>query len=82
MPEIKSRKVRKVFAPEAQAQRLLSRYQQHRDRIDPIRTRALRLLQEACAIEITLTGSQLGVLRNARLGQSQSPGLSVQLKTK
>lgn len=76
MPEIRSRKVRKILALEAKAQRLLDRYQRHRDRIDPLRVRGLRLLTEARALETTLTGSQLGALRRGRLAQDRAPASS------
>lgn len=68
MNEIKSRKVRKVLKLEARAQKLLARYERHHARIEPWKRRGEELLGEARAIELTLTGGQLGELRRARSG--------------
>jgi hypothetical protein len=66
MPEIRSRKVRKILRLEARAQKLLARYEKHHARIEPWKRKAEALLEEARAIELTLTGGQLGELRRAR----------------
>lgn len=67
-PEIRSRKVRKILRLEARAQRLLARYEKHHARIEPWKQKAEALLEQARAIELTLTGGQLGELRRARSG--------------
>ncbi len=66
MSEITSRKVRKVVRLEALAQTLRARYERHHARIEPWKLRADELLTEAQALELTLTGGQLGELRRAR----------------
>jgi hypothetical protein len=66
MPEIRSRKVRKILRLEARAQKLLARYEKHHARIEPWKRKGDELLAEARAVELTLTGGQLGELRRAR----------------
>jgi len=66
--EVRSRKVLKIFRLEARAQKLVARYEKHHARIEPWKLRADRLLREARAIELTLTGGQLGELRRVRGG--------------
>ncbi len=68
MTETRSRKVRKIVRLETRAQQLLARYERHHARIEPWKLRAGALLTEARAIELTLTGGQLGELRRARSG--------------
>ena len=68
-PEIRSRKVRRILRLEARAQKLLARYDKHHARIEPWKRKGEALLDEARAIELTLTGGQLGELRRVRSGQ-------------
>ena len=66
MPDIRSRKVRKILRLEARAKKLRARYEKKHSRINPWKERADELLAEARAMELTLTGGQLGELRRAR----------------
>ncbi len=66
MTEITSRNVRKILRLETRAQKLLARYRRHHARIEPWKLKAGALLTEARALELTLTGGQLGELRRAR----------------
>ena len=68
VPEVRSRKVRKILRLEARAQKLLARYEKHHTRIEPWKQKADTLLAEARAVEMTLTGGQVGELRRARSG--------------
>lgn len=68
MSEGRSRKVRKILRLEAQAHKLLARYETHHARIEPWKQKGEALLEEARAIELTLTGGQMGELRRARSG--------------
>jgi len=58
--------VRKILRLEARAQKLLARYEKHHARIEPWKQKADELLAHVQAIELTLTGGQLGELRRAR----------------
>jgi hypothetical protein len=66
MLPIKSRKVRKIVKLEAQAQRLLARYEHALQKAVTAKAQAHRLLDQAHGLEVRLTGSQLGELRRAR----------------
>ena len=66
MDEIRSRKVRKILALEARATKLQARYDTALARVAPAKERAEALRQAALAMELLLTGSQLGELRRAR----------------
>jgi len=65
-PEIRSRKVRRILRLEARAQKLLARYDKHHARIEPWKRKGEAFLEEARAIELTLTGGQIGELRRSR----------------
>ena len=58
--------MRKILRLEARAQKLLARYEKHHARIEPWKLKADELLAHVQAIELTLTGGQLGELRRAR----------------
>ena len=66
MSEIRSRKVRKILRLEARAQKLLARYERHHARIEPWKRKGEAFLEDARAIELTLTGGQIGELRRSR----------------
>ena len=66
MDEIRSRKVRKILALEARAAKLQARYDKALARVAPAKERAEALRQATVAMELLLTGSQLGELRRAR----------------
>ena len=66
MPNIRSRKVRKVLKLAARAGKLQARYDRTLACAAPMQERARALRQEAQAIELTLTGGQLAELRRAR----------------
>ena len=68
VPEVRSRKVRKILKLEGRARKLLARYDKAHARIQPWKRRADELLAEARAVELALTGGQLGELRRARGG--------------
>ena len=65
MPNIRSRKVRKMLKLAARAAKLQARYERALARVEPARQRAEMLRQAAQAIELTLTGGQLAELRRA-----------------
>lgn len=70
MDEIRSRKVRKILRLEARAAKLQARHDQAMARVAPARQRAEDLRRAAQALELRLTGSQLGELRRARTGRA------------
>lgn len=73
MGEIRSRKVRKILTLERRAGKLLARHDRAMQKVAPTRRQAEFLLDQARAIELTLTGSQLGELRRAR-AEGAAPG--------
>jgi len=66
MLSIKSHKVRTILRLESRAERLGDRYEKAMERVAPARRQADLLLEQARALELTLTGGQLGELRRAR----------------
>jgi hypothetical protein len=66
MEAIRSRKVRKILRLEARARRLQSRVDAVMARVAPAKERAEDLRRTARALELELTGGQLGELRRAR----------------
>jgi hypothetical protein len=66
MEAIRSRKVRKILRLEARAARLQARVDTALARVAPAKERAADLRRAARALEVELTGSQLGELRRAR----------------
>ncbi|MBI4607500.1 MAG: hypothetical protein HY726_00645 [Candidatus Rokubacteria bacterium] len=68
MAEVRSRKVGKILRLEARAQKILARYETHHARGEPWKRKGKALLDKARAMELTLTGGQLGELRRARGG--------------
>ena len=67
MSTIRSRKVRRMLRLEAQAVRLGRQQARTRARAELYQRRVAACLAEARAIEGSLTGSQLGELRRARM---------------
>jgi hypothetical protein len=66
MAPIRSRKVRRILRLEVRAARLRQRQARAQARAELYRRRLEACLHEARAIEVGLTGSQLGELRRAR----------------
>jgi hypothetical protein len=66
MEAIRSRKVRKILRLEARAARLQARVDTALARVAPAKERAEDLRRAARALEVELTGSQLGERRRAR----------------
>ena len=66
MTETRSRRVQKILALEARAATLTARHDQAMERAAPLKARAEALRQGAQAMELLLTGTQLGELRRAR----------------
>jgi hypothetical protein len=66
MEAIRSRKVRKILRLEARARRFQARVDAAMARVAPAKQRAEDLRRAAQAMELELTGSQLGELRRAR----------------
>jgi hypothetical protein len=62
----RSRKVRKILKLEARAARLLARHERALACAAPLLSRADALRREARAVELALTGTELGELRRAR----------------
>ena len=73
MDEIHSRKVRKILALETRAVKLQARRDQALARVAPVKARAEALRQAAQAMELLLTGTQLGELRRARSERAGAP---------
>lgn len=63
---IRSRRVRKILKLEARAARLLARYQRTLECAAPVLERANVLRREVKALELTLTGTELGEARRVR----------------
>lgn len=63
---IRSRRVRKLLKLGARTARLLARYQRTLDCAVPVVERANALRREVKALELTLTGTDLGELRRTR----------------
>lgn len=66
MDAIRSSKVRKILALEARAAKLQARNDTALARVAPVKERADALRQTAAAMELQLTGGQLGELKRAR----------------
>jgi hypothetical protein len=66
MEAIRSRKVRKILRLEARARRFQARVDAAMARVAPAKQRAEDRRRAAQAMELELTGSQLGELRRAR----------------
>ena len=66
MTEIRSRRVMRILALEARATRFETRHDQAMARAAPLEACAEALRQAAQAMELLLTGTQLGELRRAR----------------
>jgi len=62
----RSRTVRKILRFEARARRLLTRYERALARATRAMAQARALLDNACVLESSLTGTQLGELRRGR----------------
>lgn len=70
---IRSRKVRKILKLEARAAKLEKRYETALARVAPAKQRADDLRRAAQAVELELTGSQLGELRRLRGETREGP---------
>jgi len=68
MDESRSDKVRKILQLEGRAATLRASYESTLARIAPARHKAEQLLQQARALEVTLTPYELSQLRRARSG--------------
>jgi hypothetical protein len=67
MPSIRSRKVRRILRLEAQAARLQRQQARTQARADLYQRRLTASLDEARALEVSLTGGQLGELGRGRM---------------
>ena len=68
MDERRSQKVRKILHLEGRAATLRAHYEGALARVTPIRHRAEQLDQQAIAVKVTLTPSEVSQLRRARSG--------------
>lgn len=74
MHTIRSRKVRRILRLEAQAARWRRQQARTQARADLYRRRLAACLAEARALEASLTGTQLGELRRARITTTSNGG--------
>ena len=74
MQTIRSRKVRRILRLEAQAARLGRQQARTQARAELYQRRLTACLAEARALEASLTGTQLGELRRARITTTSNEG--------